>query len=185
MPYDRAKIKVTNNRELMLTSTDVMTVLSPKNCFISGACGRFVARKIMPLMARTRPIALEMTAAPEVRARPRVGIKIKAINKDAESVISNVIGRYFINSPTSPGQKAKGAKAASVVKVEVVMGQAIRFAASLKACRGEAPSESLRSAYSTTTIAPSTNIPDARISEKSTTMLMVRPNALKIKKPIR
>ena len=37
------------------------------------------------------------------------------------------------------------------------------------------PSAILRSAYSTTTVAPSTSMPTARISENSTTMLTVRP----------
>ena len=54
-----------------------------------------------------------------------VGTKISAISSDADSVISTVNGRYFMNSPTTPGQKASGRNAASVVAVEAMMGQAI------------------------------------------------------------
>ena len=36
----------------------------------------------------------------------------------------NVNGRYCMNSPMMPGQMARGRKAASVVAVEAMMGQA-------------------------------------------------------------
>ena len=41
-----------------------------------------------------------------------------------------VNGRYFMNCPTTPGQNISGRKAATVVSVEVTMGQAMRRAAS-------------------------------------------------------
>ena len=34
------------------------------------------------------------------------------------------MGRYFINCPIIPGQKAKGKKAAKVVAVEAIIGMA-------------------------------------------------------------
>ena len=43
--------------------------------------------------------------------------------------VLKVKGKYFINSPIIPGQNIKGAKAASVVAVEAMIGQAMRFAA--------------------------------------------------------
>ena len=58
-----------------------------------------------------------------------MGTKTSAISSDAVSVASRVIGRYFMNSPTTPGQNTSGRKAASVVAVEAVIGQAIRRAA--------------------------------------------------------
>ena len=59
---------------------------------------------------------------------PSVGTKIKAINNEAERTATKVIGRNFINSPTIPGQKIRGKKAAKVVVVEAIIGQAILFA---------------------------------------------------------
>ena len=40
------------------------------------------------------------------------------------------MGRYFMNSPTMPGQNSSGAKAARVVAVDAMIGQLIRRAAS-------------------------------------------------------
>ena len=37
-----------------------------------------------------------------------------------------MIGRNLMNSPTRPGQNSKGMKAASVVAVEAMIGQAMR-----------------------------------------------------------
>ena len=61
---------------------------------------------------------------------PRFGTKTSAMTSEAVSVASSVIGRYFMNSPTMPGQNRSGRKAASVVAVEAVIGQAMRLAAS-------------------------------------------------------
>ena len=61
---------------------------------------------------------------------PRLGTKISAMTSDAVSVASTVIGRNFMNSPTMPGQNSSGMKAASVVAVEAMIGQAMRLAAS-------------------------------------------------------
>ena len=58
-------------------------------------------------------------------------MKIKAINNEALRVAIKVIGRNFMNSPTIPGQKTSGIKAAKVVAVEAIIGQDIRWAASM------------------------------------------------------
>ena len=98
---------------------------------------------------------------------------IRAINSEEVNVANKVMGKYFMNAPIMPGQKISGVNTANVVAVEAMMGQAIRFAASLKAKRREAPSLILRSANSVTTMAPSTSIPTDKMSAKSTTMLRV------------
>ncbi len=60
---------------------------------------------------------------------PRVGTNTSAISKEADSVANRVIGRNFMNSPTTPGQNTSGRNAASVVAVEEMIGHAIRLAA--------------------------------------------------------
>jgi len=59
-----------------------------------------------------------------------LGAKISAISSEAVNVASIVIGRYFMNSPTRPGQNSSGMNAASVVAVAAVIGHAMRLAAS-------------------------------------------------------
>ena len=61
---------------------------------------------------------------------PSVGVKKSATASDAESVAISVSGRYFMNSPTMPGQKSSGEKAATRVAVAAITGPAMRFAAS-------------------------------------------------------
>jgi hypothetical protein len=61
---------------------------------------------------------------------PSTGTKISAMASDAVSVATSVIGRNFMNSPTMPGQNSNGRKAAKVVAVEAMIGQAMRLAAS-------------------------------------------------------
>ena len=116
---------------------------------------------------------------------PRVGIKINAMSKDAVNVAINVIGRNFMNSPTIPGQKIRGMKAASVVPVDAVIGHAILLADLLYASSRDIPAAICRSANSVTTIAPSTNIPTARIRLKSTTILIDSPKEAKTRIPSR
>ena len=62
---------------------------------------------------------------------PNTGTKISAINNDADNTAIKVNGKYFINSPIMPGQNISGAKAANVVAVEAIIGQAMRCAALL------------------------------------------------------
>ena len=54
------------------------------------------------------------------------------INEEVRTRIS-VIGKYFMNSPTRPGHTASGLKAASVVAVEAMIGQATSPAPNLAA----------------------------------------------------
>ena len=97
----------------------------------------------------------------------------------------SVIGRNFMNSPTTPGQNSKGMNAARVVAVEAVIGQAMRLAAWAYASRLWTPSAIRRSANSVTTMAPSTSIPTARIRLNRTTMFMVRPSVEMTRMPVR
>ena len=60
---------------------------------------------------------------------PTTGTKRRAINREDVKTQINVIGKYFINSPANPGQKIKGKKAAKVVAVEAIIGNAIFFEA--------------------------------------------------------
>ena len=64
---------------------------------------------------------------------PRAGITINAIKSDAVNVINIVMGMNFIKSPVTSGQKRRGKNTARVVAVDAVIGQAIRFDASLNA----------------------------------------------------
>ena len=92
---------------------------------------------------------------------------------------------YFMNSPTMPGQKSKGEKAATRVAVAAITGPVIRCEASAKASRLSMPSDMRRSAYSVTMIASSTSMPTARIRLKSTTIFTVSPASCSPRMPIR
>ena len=106
-----------------------------------------------------------------------------AINKEEIRTQINVIGRYFINSPAKPGQNIRGRKAAKVVAVDEIIGKDIFFEALAKASFTLKPSFIFLSAYSTTTIAPSTKRPTDSIKAKSTTMLIVKPIIERANKP--
>ena len=62
---------------------------------------------------------------------PTTGTKRSAIKREDVKTQIKVIGRYFMNSPASPGQKIKGRKAANVVAVEAIIGSAIFFEAAV------------------------------------------------------
>ena len=51
------------------------------------------------------------------------GLITKATKSEEPNVIISVIGRYFMNSPIIPGQKASGRKAAKVVAVDDIIGK--------------------------------------------------------------
>ena len=53
-----------------------------------------------------------------------MGLITNAMKRDEDKTMMRVIGKYFMNSPMMPGQIASGRKAASVVAVEAMMGQA-------------------------------------------------------------
>ena len=57
------------------------------------------------------------------------GINTSAMNSDAASVKITVIGRNFMNSPTTPDQNRSGKNTQSVVAVEAMIGHAMRLAA--------------------------------------------------------
>ena len=114
---------------------------------------------------------------------PIVGTKINAIINEAERTATKVIGRNFMNSPTIPGQKISGKKAARVVAVDAIIGNAILLAAVLYASRRRNPRFCWRSANSVTTIAPSTNIPTDKIKLKRTTIFIESPNKERTRMP--
>ena len=61
------------------------------------------------------------------------------VTNEAERTATKVMGRNFINSPTIPGQKINGKKAAKVVAVDAIIGKAILLAAILYASRRRTP----------------------------------------------
>ncbi len=61
---------------------------------------------------------------------PSVGVKNSATASEADKVAIRVIGRYFMNSPTMPGQNSSGEKAATRVAVAAITGPDMRLAAS-------------------------------------------------------
>src|SRR5262245_22415168 len=60
---------------------------------------------------------------------PSVGVKNSATASEADNVAISVIGRYFMNCPTTPGQNRSGEKAATRVAVAAITGPAMRLAA--------------------------------------------------------
>ena len=87
----------------------------------------------------------------------------------------SVTGSMPMNSPDTPGQKSMGRNAQRVVAVDDTTGQTMRFAASTKACIGPVPARIRLSAYSTTTMAPSTSMPTERIRPNMTMFEMATP----------
>ena len=68
------------------------------------------------------------------------GLMTKATNKEDDNTIINVMGRYFMNSPMISSQNAKGRKAARVVAVDVMIGQATSPTPSFAALTADLPS---------------------------------------------
>ena len=64
---------------------------------------------------------------------PITGTKIKAIKSEEVKTNIIVMGKYFINCPTIPGQNNNGRKTIKVVAVDEVIGQNILDAPSLYA----------------------------------------------------
>ena len=54
----------------------------------------------------------------------KTGFITKPTKREDPRTRINVIGRYFINSPKMPGQRANGTNAAKVVAVDAIMGHA-------------------------------------------------------------
>ena len=83
-----------------------------------------------PVSAAVRLRRASAVLAPVLpKIEPSVGTNNNAMTSDAERTAIKVIGKYFMNSPVVPGQNAKGTKAARVVQVDAMIGQAIRIAA--------------------------------------------------------
>ena len=123
------------------------------------------------------------TDKPDLRNPIEIFDVTEVIKRDDVKTHINVIGKYFINSPAKPGQNIKGKKAAKVVAVEDIIGSAIFFDAFAYASFIESPSFNFLSAYSTTTMAPSTSNPIDKISANNTTILIVKPITERAKIP--
>ena len=100
---------------------------------------------------------------------------INATRRDEPSTIIRVMGKYCINSPIIPGHRARGTKAANVVAVEAIIGQAISPTPFFVASKEPIPSAISLYTFSTTTIPLSTNIPSANTNEKSTIIFKLTP----------
>ena len=74
-----------------------------------------------------------------MKVAEKTGIITRATNREEVKTIINVMGRFFINSPIIPFQKAKGTNAAKVVAVDAIMGTAISPTACLAASNGLYP----------------------------------------------
>ena len=143
-----------------------------------------VSRSPVSAAARLRRAA-SFVAPVLPKIEPSVGTNNSAITNDADSTAINVIGRYCMNSPITPGQSASGMNAASVVQVDAMIGHDMRIAARVYASLRDSPSAMRRSANSMTTIAPSTSMPTAMISANSTIMFIVIPKLPISRIPIR
>ncbi len=105
-----------------------------------------------------------------------IALITKATKSEDPKTTDKVIGKYIINLPIIPGQKPSGAKAATVVAVEAIIGHAISPTPCLAASLGDIPSANKRCTFSTTTIPLSTSIPKPITKPKSTIEFSVIPN---------
>ncbi len=87
-----------------------------------------------------------------------------------------------MNFPAIEFQNMNGRKAQSVVRVPFSTGQNMRLPAAAKASSLDRPSAIFRSAYSTTTMPPSTRMPTASTMPNMTIWLRVSCMALSIRK---
>ncbi len=120
-----------------------------------------------------------------INLETKTELKNIATNKEEPKTIDKVMGKIIINCPIIPGQRPKGTKAATVVSVEIIIGNAISPIPFLAASILLIPSSSIkRYTFSTTTIPLSTNIPRPIIKPNNTIVFKVWPIALKIIKDI-
>ena len=75
-----------------------------------------------------------------IKAEVNPGLMTRATKREDERTVIKVSGKYFMNSPKRPGQKARGKNAASVVAVDAIIGRATSPAPSLAASILEYPS---------------------------------------------
>ena len=78
------------------------------------------------------------------QAEHNVGTTTSPTKSDEVKVMIRVSGRYFMNSPTIPGQNVNGRKAAKVVAVEAIIGMATSPVPSLAASISLQPSSRKR-----------------------------------------
>lgn len=114
-------------------------------------------------------------AALRAKIEPSAGVKISATKIEAPSTKNRVSGRKLMNFPAIEFQNMKGTKAQSVVRVPLATGQNMRLPAEAKASSFGRPSAMRRSAYSTTTMPPSTRMPTASTIPNMTIMFRVTP----------
>ncbi|CAI8386763.1 MAG: Uncharacterised protein [Flavobacteriales bacterium UBA4585] len=68
-----------------------------------------------------------------INAAVNPGLITNATKSEDDNTVIKVRGKYFMNSPKSPGQNASGKNAASVVAVEAMIGKATSPAPSFAA----------------------------------------------------
>ncbi len=103
----------------------------------------------------------------------KVGTITNATNNDEESTIIKVIGNKPIKLPIIPGQNISGKNAANVVAVDAIIGQATSPTACLVASKVLYPLSINLYIFSTTTIALSTNMPNASTKPNKVIILIV------------
>ena len=120
---------------------------------------------------------LDFSALPIlIQSAVSTGFTTNATNRDEESTIISVIGRYLKNSPIKLGQNINGTNAATVVAVDAIIAVATSPVPSLDASSLDLPfSENCRYTFSTITIPLSTNIPNASINENNTIIFKLVP----------
>ena len=108
----------------------------------------------------------------------RTELKNIATIKDEHNTTDKVTGKKIINFPILPGHKPRGINAATVVAVDIIIGNAISEIPFLVASILFIPSFSISLyTFSTTTIPLSTSIPSPRIRPNNIMVFKVLPIA--------
>ena len=108
----------------------------------------------------------------------RTELKNIATIKDEHNTTDKVTGKKIINFPILPGHKPRGINAATVVAVDIIIGNAISEIPFLVASILFIPSFSISLyTFSTTTIPLSTSIPSPRIRPNNIMVFKVLPMA--------
>ena len=115
---------------------------------VSGLAAAIPARAMAAAIhTRIRPLRLSLRGRPPSGFRKMehsVGTMTSATKSELVSVMMSVSGRYFMNSPSVPGQNSSGVNAASVVAVAAITGTATSPVAFLHASRRVHPSSMKR-----------------------------------------
>ncbi len=111
--------------------------MSPKSSAVSGRKAK-TTRNVSPaapskahFISRVSPGPFSLSG--RSHSEQSVGLITNPTNRDELSVMISVVGKKAMNSPTMPGQKSIGAKAASVVAVAAMTGTATSPVASFAA----------------------------------------------------